>query len=552
MEAIQALTNYLSINRTRIERLRELAPKSQQDFFDLLALLFHLNAEELPGYISDDTPVGIVDYQPSNAVIDAAKLLNPHFNYKRRPFRHYPLSGVYLIADQGIINTPETAEFELWLVHATEEPHQAELLQQKLAEIESWARSLDITLHTRLLSEASLSQNTLSAEDLSRFYLSGIVLAGSTPLWWAISPQQEESDYRQAATSITQQRLLGHAIVIDFGPLAEKSTQHLLNQSASLLLSAIDQGLNLVLNLAYTQHLLDSSINTSDLCHQAKHALYQGEKEPLYLDSNTLKLQAVMASPTISDDNKLLAQQSLYVLFNERLSQNVSQARYPWRREFIKQLASSWQWPQHLSQVLDQRDNSSYRQCFSEYEQVSKLLLVIRESLNQFAKKYALNIEQKNQSLNHKYQLFHNVAPDTIPYLPSALLPKNTDQEIYLSRFHRDGDWLISDIPLLSEKEQPLFKAASLLNVLSWAVRNHILTKANRLKVADHSELIAASLVLKLVQQLLRSPLSEQAPIISGLILNEPAKLDQVMIFVNLENEGPQDKLSQQGLVVSS
>ena len=46
MEPNQALTQFQSINRTRIERLRELAPKSQQNFFDLLALLFHLTQKD--------------------------------------------------------------------------------------------------------------------------------------------------------------------------------------------------------------------------------------------------------------------------------------------------------------------------------------------------------------------------------------------------------------------------------------------------------------------------------------------------------------------------
>jgi len=551
VEAIEALTHFQLINRTRIERLKELAPKSQQDFFDLLAFLFHLNSEGLPGYISDDTPTGIVDYQPSNTTIDAAKSIAPHFNFKRRPFRHYPIQGVYLINDHGIVNTPETAEYELWLVHDVgESPHK--LLQQKLAEIKSWAKSLKITLHTRLLSKESLSQNTLSADDLNRLYLNGLVLAGSSPLWWAISPEQEESDYLQAAQTITQQRVLGHTSIIDFGPLSAPDTQLLLDQSASLLLTSLDHGLDCVFNLAYYQHLLDDFSETSWLCQHAKQGVFHGQKDPLALDSNVLKLHAVMSSKSISYEDKLLAQQSLYIHFNERLSQHVSLAAHPWRRHFIKQLVSYWKWPQHLSETLDKRQNSNYRQCLSEYEQVSKLYINIQESLNLFAKKQSLNIEQENRQFKQKYRLFHDFAPNTIAYLPSSLLPNNADEDIYLHRFDNDSGWMISDISLDSDKQQPLFKALSLLHVLTWAVRNHLLTKANRIKVADHTEQVAVSLVLKLVQQLLRSPLSGPPPVITKSSLDKPAKLKQVMLFINLENEGHQDTLSQQGLIVSS
>ena len=50
-------------------------------------------------------------------------------------------------------------------------------LQQKLSAVKEWAQSLKINLQTRLLSEQSLSQQSISPEDLNRFYLNGLVLA---------------------------------------------------------------------------------------------------------------------------------------------------------------------------------------------------------------------------------------------------------------------------------------------------------------------------------------------------------------------------------------
>ncbi|NOQ93042.1 MAG: hypothetical protein GQ547_00225, partial [Methylophaga sp.] len=480
VEPKQALTQFQTINRTRIERLRELAPESQHVFFDLLALLFHINAEGLPAYISSDTPAGFVDFQPHDTAIDAAKVINPHFDFKRRPLRRYPLQGIYLINDAGSLQYPNNVEFELWLVHS-DSSGKLDLLQQKLTAVKEWAESLKITLHTRLLSEDSLSQNSLSAEDLNRFYLNGLVLAGSTPLWWVISPEQEEVDYAQVAQSLTQQRLLGHASIIDFGPLPKANAQPLLEHSSSILLSAIEQGIEPLLDLLYDQHLLSTFANTSWLCRQFKHLVYQGEREPLFLDITVLKLDALMASLSISNENQLLAQQSLYLAFNERLSKQVTHAQYPWRRKVAKHLLSSWQWPQHIAQTLDQRQESTYRQCLAEYELVSKLHLSVKKSITDFAQKHAIDITALNKLLNQKYQLLHDVAPNIIPCLPSALLPNKNKEDIYLHRFSTKGGWLISDMLLTSAKEQPLFKAHSLLHVMTWAVRNHILTQASQL-----------------------------------------------------------------------
>ncbi|MDC9724850.1 MAG: class I adenylate cyclase [Gammaproteobacteria bacterium] len=551
MEPSQALSQFQSINRTRIERLRELAPQSQHAFFDVLALLFHINAEGLPAYISSDTPAGFVDFQPSDTAIDAAKTINPHFDFKRRPLRRYPLQGIYLINDAGSIQYPNNAEFELWLVHS-DSSGKLDLLQQKLTAIEEWAKSLKITLHTRLLSVDALSQNSLSAEDLNRFYLNGLVLAGSAPLWWVISPEQEESNYEQVAQSLTQQRLLGHSSTLDFGPLPEASSHALLAHASSLLLSAIEQGIEPLLDLLYYQHQLSTFADISWPCKQLKQLVYQGEREPLFLDSSVLKLTSLMADSSISNEDQLLAQQSLYIAFNERLSKQITHAQFPWRRKVGKQLMSSWQWPQHIAQTLDQRQESTYRHCLAEYELVSKLHLTIKKSITDFAKKHAIDITDQNKLLRQKYQLFHDVAPNVIPYLPNELLPNKNKEEVYLHRFSTEGEWLISDMHLGSAKEQALFNAPSLLNVITWAVRNHILTQSNQLKIADHTEQISASDVLKLVQQLLRSPLSAKHHPITEASLAKAPECNQLMLFMNLEHQGPQDKLTQQGLVRSS
>jgi len=552
VEANQALTQFQSINRIRIERLKELAPKSQQDFFDLLALLFHINSEELPAYISDDKiPAGIIDYQPNNAVIDAAKLLNPLFNFKRRPLRHYPIQGVYLINDHGGVRYPDSPTFELWLVHSGAST-QTESLQHKLTAVAHWAESLGIDLSTRLLTEASLSQNSLSADDLNRFYLNGLVLAGSVPLWWAISPEQEASDYTQTAKSLTQQRLLGHTSTLDFGPIPEADPQLLLEQASSCLLLAMEQGLESSLNVLYSQFLLTELPNITWLCQLFKSLVYQGDRDPLSVDINVLKLHALLDFPEVSNEHKFLAQQSLYLIFNERLSQQVSQARYPWRRKVIKHLEPQWQWPQHVAKTLDQRQESNYRHCRAEYEILKDLHLSIRESLSQFAKKHHIDHQQSHDKLMQKHQLQHDVAPDTIPRLPSALLPTTTEENVYLYRFNEGGDWLINDLPLNSATEHALFKAPSLLRVLAWAVHNRLLVQPNRLKVSDNTEQFSTNSVLKLTQQLLRSPLATRPSHSAEDDLATTAECQQLMLFINLEQGAPQDTLSQQGLVRSS
>ncbi|KKN45229.1 hypothetical protein LCGC14_0685300, partial [marine sediment metagenome] len=113
IDPIDALSAFQRLNRTRIERLSTLLPQKAHFFLNVLPLLFQTNDPILPGFISQATPVGIVAYQPNNAVLDAAKTINHAFNYKRHSLHHYPLRGLYLINDNGLLNYHVDVEFDL-------------------------------------------------------------------------------------------------------------------------------------------------------------------------------------------------------------------------------------------------------------------------------------------------------------------------------------------------------------------------------------------------------------------------------------------------------
>jgi adenylate cyclase class 1 len=62
MDHVEALSAFQTLNRTRIERLSTLIPVKAHFFLDVLPLLFQTNNPMLPGYISQATSIGIVDY----------------------------------------------------------------------------------------------------------------------------------------------------------------------------------------------------------------------------------------------------------------------------------------------------------------------------------------------------------------------------------------------------------------------------------------------------------------------------------------------------------
>ncbi|RKZ87072.1 MAG: hypothetical protein DRQ39_04850 [Gammaproteobacteria bacterium] len=549
MEQDEVLTHFQSLNRTRIERLRELAPKRQRSFFELLALLFHTNNHILPEFIRQDIPAGIMDFQPSNTQIDAAKELNPSFQFKRHALRHYPITGLYLINSNGLLNYPKQARFDLWLVHATDlSSDQKQALQYKLVAVSEWAATLGITVTSSLLAEDSLNQKSFSDDELDHFYLNGLILAGAVPLWWLIPP---DSDYQTAVQTLLKQRMLNKASVIDFGGLAStiSMAQSLVDDGVELLDGSIDHGLMYLLPLLHLQYQLQQYPNLPWLSDDLKQAIYQGETDPLQVDCKVLQLKQLERS-NISLELLNFARQSFYIQAKERLSQKVSNPKLSWRRDFIADFTSPWSWQDAIFEQLDMQKNAHYQQCLAEHQQTNPVFQEINNSLATFTKRQQTTLDKQHQLIDQKLKLAVDDNPNTIQCLPVGLLAKRHEEHLYLYRFEADGDWKISNITLTSPTKLPLHQNTSLLHILAWAICNQMLTNTTRIKVADSCNFIAISKVMSIVKQLLRSPLADPGKVNTKSLHDSP-ELSHVLLFANLEQQ-PTSKLSQKGLRLSS
>ena len=548
MEHLELLTHVQALNRSRKERLNELSPSQQQPFFDLLPLLFHLNSPELPGYIEKNAPVGIIDYQPEKSQLNAAKKLHPRFHYRRRALRSYPIIGLYLINNDGLINYQNQSRFELLLVHATDlTDAKQQALQYKLMVISQWAASFGIAITTRLLAENTLTQQPFSSYELDRFYLNGLIIAGAVPLWWFIPP---DTNYHDGAPSLLEQRML-HVRLVDFGdvPLTPASAQPLFDEGVKLLENSIEQGITHALPLLHLQYHLQQYPDLPWLSSDLKQAIYQGESEPLQVDCRSIQLWQLERADAPAELLRL-ARQSFYIQTKERLSQTVDQPKLAWRRPFVKTISQSWQWRDQDFKLLDQRNNASYQQCLLEHQLTSPIFKDISTTLNTFAKQQRLIINPQYQLIDRKLKRLIDDHPDTIRPLPEDLLAKHNEEHLYLYRFEADGDWKISNITLSSPTQTPLHQGSSLLNILAWAICNQVLTRTSRIRVSDSSQAITITTVLPLIQQLLASPLAEPVKIMDNALLQVP-ELMHVLLFANLGQQ-PMAKLSQQGLKLSS
>lgn len=543
MDRVQAHRYFQAHNHERIHRLLQLAPPRHSLILELLPFLFHINARVLPGYVSDDTPAGLIDYRPDKTVMDRAKQLEKSFRYRRRALRRYPLRGLYLINPHGLLSYPKHPRFELWLLYSNLlNDDKQQLLKRKLEAICDWAQSAGLALKPRLLSVADLLRGSLSSWDRDQFYSSGLVLAGSQPYWWFTSPA-EDQNYDDSVAALQSQRMLNQVSLLDFGAVEAFAADSLFSVTADVLKDSLDNG-----NRLLTLHYLDACLQQPGAMAVSplfKQHIYQQQTETAAADLNYLRLQRLeqdQASPELRD--------AFYLQSHEKLSRPVRQALVPWRRSFVHKLAELWGWDEDKLAQLDHSsgDIRIQRQAYDLLGQQSKQVL---QHLQTFQQEHALHADSIIAELKQKHRLRYQSALDQVPCLPLALRPDNNADPLYLSRFLDDSRWYLSHQPLSRPSRQALFEHDNLLQVLAFAAANRLLSRSNWLSVSDQLQQITTANIVELSQQLLRTPLADSDLTSAGDILDKPETLNNVWLFINLQQQ-PDDKLGRQGLQLSS
>lgn len=543
MDRVQAHRFFQALNHERILRLLQLAPDRHCLILELLPFLFHINHKLLPGYISDDVPAGLIDYRPDKKILDRAKQLEKSFRYRRRALRRYPLRGLYLINPHGQLNYPRHAQFEIWLLFSDLLNTQArQLLAQKLDAICDWARLSGLDLQARLFSESELAAGCLTSWQRDQFYSGGLVLAGSQPYWWLTSPAEDQS-YNDKVRELKSQRMLKQISLADFGAVAAFDAEDLFQLSISKLFESLQDG-NELLDLFYLAACLQQP-SAFALSPLFKQALYQQQTEIAAFDSNYLKLQSLERKQV---DTGL--REAFYLMSHEPLSKPVRQALVPWRRSFLYKLTEQWGWDKDKYKEQDHQaqDISATRQRQQKLGQLCRLLiqqLQILQSHHQWPDK---------QPLTRLKKIFHyryEAGLDQITTVPRKLRPDSNSERLFLTRFRDDKRWFLSQQAMTKASNDKLFEHESLLQVLAFAISNHLLSRSNWLSVTDQHQAITTSTVVELTQQLLRSPLADSDLKADLDTFSESETLAGVWLFINLQTQ-PNDNLTQQGLQLSS
>lgn len=548
---------FLLLNRERLRRAQESMRERQQNFLDLLPLLFHVNHPILPGFVSSEGAVGVSDYRPTKRALLAAKKIAMSFDYKRKALARYDIDSLFLMGSGGTVAYSQKSDFDIWLCHRPD-MNAAKLagLQQKATLIEEWAGTLDLEVHFFLINPHQFREGRhadLSSESsgtaqhyllLEEFYRTGLLVAGRYPIWWLVPPE-EEKRYADYVKELVERRHVTAHEFVDFGGMHQIPAEEFFGAALWQLFKGIDSPYKSVLKLLLMELYASQYPKIDLLCRRFKRAIYAGEMQLDQLDPYIMLYRAIEEHLERNGANERLdfVRRCFYFKVNEKLSTPDNPRYLTWRRELIRALTESWGWGGVYLEMLDARSQWKINRVLSERQVLVNELTHSYRILSNFAREQAGLMSSINQKditvLGRKlYAAFERKAGKI------EIINRGISNDLWESRvsflqiISRDGQesWAlfrgaVSTADLTHSV--PLKRGRGVCELLAWSYFNGLLDERTTLTVhAQKGELTLRELIntVRCLQRLF--PLGQMETDINDLA--RPAAVVAASIFVNV------------------
>ena len=553
--------DFMALNRARLDSARSLLSSRQRLVVDALPLLFHLNHQQLPGYVDRDTPCGIVNFQPVTEQLQALQTLARGVQIPRG-LNDQQILGVYLMGSLGSMAQSRSSDLDVWLCHHENLAEaQRQRLQQKCEKIERWAASQHVELHCFLMNLSDFRQGQSRSADgedcgssqhlllLDEFYRSALWLAGAKPSWWLV-PQQAERN----AGPYWEQLLDQHRVHADqwlhFGDIRTIPAAEFIGAGLWQLNKGLSNPYKALLKLLLTRHYASQYPNIRPLCWDLKQRVHQGQTDVESCDAYLLMLQRVITQLEQEGNQQRiqLARRAFYYKARLPLSDLPNTQRNSWRAKALSDLCRQWQWQTGDLIELDQRNSWSPVKVYKERNALISEMLSSYRFLAGFSQKHAPKIHIRPADMrllgNRLYAAFDAKPGKIININPG--IRQTLEQEKLTLRLSPRQVWQL--IPGSWNKdtqdtEQILKQSPSLMELLYFAQYNGLLMPHTHIALyPQHNPL--SQYELKELLQIVRNEVPQKA---DNHSLVHPAQPRYWRLFVNVATD-PQHHLSRRGM----
>ena len=387
-DPVEAEQRFREVNQARLDRLGASLSLRQWDLLCVIPALLHLNNPELPGFVDEQTPHSIRNYQPDPTTIATLSKLIAGFRYQPKTALQYPILSIFMMGSSGSIAFSADSDFDVWVcINPETVAADRQLLQLKFTKIEAWAYKFGIELHFFIVEQGQFHSNeelTLSGESsgsaqrfllLEEFYRSAILLAGLPPLWWIV-PAEQEASYEAFSDSLSRWPAIKAENYIDFGPLIDIPVEEFTGAGLWQIFKGIDSPyksvMKMILMEAYSAEHPDTRLVSLDY----KQKVQQGITELERLDPYLLMFEKADAYLIESGQNERaeLLRHCFYLKIGEHLTLSAPSTRQQLRRNLMRSYVDSWEWTPHKLQTLDQRHRWRIDQIIAETNKINREL----------------------------------------------------------------------------------------------------------------------------------------------------------------------------------
>ena len=546
---------FFALNKARLQRTRADLRQRQLDFLELLPLLYHINHPTLPGYVSRHTPAGIPDYSPGNLALQLAARLSKSFSYKRRAYRRFHISALYMMGSTGTIAYSNKSDFDIWVCYDSSLNHeQVEALTKKSAAIEAWAHTLEVDVHIFMVNpdEFRLGKHGgLSSESsgsalhyllLEEFYRTSLLLAGLYPIWWLVPPERE-AQYDEFVDDIKRKRYVHSRDNLDFGGLTKIPAEEFYGATLWLLYKGINSPYKSVLKTLLMEAYASEYPNIDVLGLRYKQAVYQGENEINKLDPYLMMLHKVeeyLANKNQPERLELI-RTSFYFKVNQKLSEDTGKEE-TWRRRLLAELATAWGWSASKLFMLDSKDNWKIQRVIEERNVLIHELTNSYRFLSEFARNHTdtslINARDLNLLGRKLYAAFERKAGKIdIIYRGITANLYESHLSIHRLRGEDNREFWVAFSGIVNENEvsttAPLRHAYNLVELLAWCYFNKILTSSSMIAIYHYGHDLSNKEVSSIVNMLEKTFQDEDFDNDNMEALRRPSRIKKVLTVVN-------------------
>lgn len=608
----QLKQRFLDLNQQRYARTCAALSERQQQFLQLLPLLFHVNHPMLPGYVSHSTPAGVYQFSPDADQLRYAKILARSFHYQRDlTEKTSHIDALFIMGSMGTIAQSESSDLDVWVCHSLENTHtHVHELERKCTLISRWAaQQLHFEVHFFLMQAqefASQRHSGLSSEAsgsaqhyllLDEFYRTALWLAGKVPLWWFV-PATQEQDYNNYREKLLGRRFLKAQDVIDFGGLPDIPANEFIGAGVWQLYKAIESPYKSVLKLLLLEVYASGSsaalpeAGTTDtnvaacsaaepLALSLKRAIYAGEPDADLLDPYVMVYQRI--EYYLQQYQQLqrldLVRRCFYFKVNKALSRTSRHGKKSWQRQLLDKMVANWNWSNRDLLMLDNRAywkaphviterallvnelNHSYRllnalskQHRDEIAITSDELMILGRKLHAAFERKAGKVELINPGISR------DISEEALCFLRATKdgNETSTDENLQGDATHEDRatdtSWQLirgtqQDVMLRYIDVEPIKRSRSLLELLLWCHANQILENHTKIDIVGSDVEITHSQKQQLIQAL-----QQWLPLpltIGHEQFTRPAQIERLLLIINTGVE-PQVELYKKGMQMLS